>query len=26
LEAMSKYRFNKDQQDTLDGLIWTYTK
>jgi hypothetical protein len=21
LEAMSKYRFNKDQQDTLDGLI-----
>jgi len=26
LEAMSKYRFNKDQQDTLDGLIWIYTK
>ena len=26
LEAMGKYRFNKDQQDTLDGLIWTYTK
>lgn len=26
LEAMGKYRFNKDQQDTLDGLIWIYTK
>ena len=26
LEAVTKYNFNKDQQDTLDGLIWTYTK
>ena len=26
LEAITKYKFNKDQQDTLDGLIWTYTK
>lgn len=26
LEAITKYNFNKDQQDTLDGLIWTYTK
>ena len=26
LEAITKYNFNKNQQDTLDGLIWTYTK
>ena len=26
LEAMTKYNFNKEQRETLDGLIWTYMK
>jgi hypothetical protein len=23
---LSKYTLTQDQQDTLDGLLWTYTK
>ena len=25
-EALTKYELTQDQQDTLDGLLWTYTK
>jgi hypothetical protein len=26
MEALKKYSLTKDQIDTLDGLIWNYTR